>query len=191
MTCTVKRIVGWDQVLNIARTTVGKNDIDKEPSDKFKKQILISEHSPIRNLLFEVIWDEIPYFVAMHLRTHHIGFHSGEDDTVFVQTQRSDRTGVNRDKLSQDSPVVLRVIMNAHSIINISRVRLCKMASKETIYAWQEFLKGLSVIEPILWELCVPNCIYRSFCPEGDKSCGFVKSQAYQEMLEDYKKFTR
>lgn len=189
MECRVKKIVGWDQVLNTARTTVGKGDLNKEPSDSFKKQILISEHSPIRNLLFEVVWSDIPYWVAMHLIRHHIGFHSGEDDTFFVKTQRSDRTGIDRDDLPQNAPVIFRSVINAHSIINVSRVRLCRKAAKETIKAWSLFIEKLSEIEPLFAYFCQPNCVYRGFCPELDNTCKFAGTKKYREKLDQYHKF--
>lgn len=185
---SVERIVGWSHVLNSARTTVGKLDLNKEPSDSFKKQILISEHSPIRNLLFEVVWNDIYYWVAMHLARHHIGFHSGEDDTIFIKTQRSDRTNINRNNLPQDSPVSFRAVMNAHSIINISRVRLCKIAAKETREAWSLLIDEISKIEPMLSILCRRNCIYRGHCPES-QSCGFTKTSEFKTELDDYRAY--
>jgi hypothetical protein len=189
MTVKVERIVGWDKVLNDARATVGKSAINKEPSDLFKTRILISEHSPIRKLLFEVTWEGIPYWVAMHLRTHHMGFKSAEDDLYFVQTQRTDRTQRERDDLPQNAPVLLRAQINAQSLINVSRVRLCRLASIETRLAWEEMLKELSHIESMLSALCVPNCIYRGFCPEAE-SCMFFKTKKYEEELTEYRSYT-
>ena len=188
MKVTVERVVGWNRVLNSARTTIGKESTDKEPSDAFKLKLLVSEHSPIRNLMYEVNWLDIPYWVAMHLARHHIGFHSGEDDTIFIKTQRSDRTNVERDKLPQDAPVIFKAVINAHSIINVSRVRLCKVAARETVKAWSEFILELSKIEPMLAKLCKPNCIYRGMCPEP-QSCGYYKTRLYSKDLDEYKKY--
>jgi len=184
---TVERIVGWDKVLDNARITVGKKGLSKEPSDDFKKKILVSEHSPIRKLLYEVVWNEIPYWIAMHFRTHHLGFKSGEDDLYFAQTQRSDRTQKNRNELPQNTPVKLSVQTNAHSIINVSRVRLCKKAHKETVHEWRRFINELFKIEPVLAKLCQPNCIYRGFCPEI--TCKYISTKDYQEELYEYREF--
>ena len=175
--------------LDSARTTVGKDGLNKEPSESFKKDSLISEHSHIRNLTYEMIWDDIPYWTAMHFRTHHQGFKSGEDDLYFVQTQRTDRTQTDRDKLPQDAPVRLRVVMNAQSIINVSRVRLCHLTALETRGAWSGMLYELSNIEPHLTALCVPNCHYRNRCPEGSKCCGYNRTDKSKKELEWYKTF--
>ena len=189
MSVNIERIVGWEHVLDDARATVGKPEINKEPSDIFKAKILISEHSPIRKLLYEITWKSIPYWVAMHFRTHHMGFKSAEDDLYFVQTQRSDRTQHERDKLPQDAPVLLRAQMNAQSIINVSRVRLCHLTALETRLAWEEMLVELKRIDPVLFEVCVPNCIYRGFCPEA-QSCGFNKTSKYENDFSAYRSYT-
>jgi len=187
MTVTVKRLIDWALVLDSARTTVGKDDLNKEPSDEFKRKSLVCEHTPIRNLTYEIVWDDIPYWTAMHIRTHNIGIRSGEDDLFFIQTQRTDRTQIERDNLPQTAPVKLRAIMNAQSIINLSRVRLCLLASPETIKAWSGMLGELSRIEPMLALLCVPNCVYRGLCPEGAKCCGFNKTDNGKKVLSLYR----
>ena len=189
MKIQVERILGWDRVLNDARITAGKKDINKEPSEAFKKAILISEHSPIRKLMFEVTWEDIPYWVGMHLRTHHLGFKSGDDDLYFVQTQRSDRTQKERNKLPQDAPIKLRVILNAQTLINVSRVRLCRLASRETREAWKLLIDEIGLLEPELKRLCVPNCFYRGLCPEGVKSCGYNKTTNGKKYLQTYQRY--
>ena len=38
----------WKRVKNHCRTTVGKEFTENEPTEEFKKKLLISEHTPIR-----------------------------------------------------------------------------------------------------------------------------------------------
>ena len=54
MKIEIDRITSWQRVLNAARFTIGKEALDKEPSNKFKRSIIFSEHSPIRLLEFDV-----------------------------------------------------------------------------------------------------------------------------------------
>jgi thymidylate synthase ThyX len=75
---------------------------------------------------------------------------------------------------------------NAQAFINLSRVRLCSCASKETREAWKLVIEFLREVDPILAEKCVPNCIYRGRCPEGDKTCGYDMTQAFRDRLEEY-----
>ena len=191
MEVKIENLIGWNVALKDARTTVGKKDIKKEPSNHFKKNIIVNEHSPIRMLVYEIYITNIPYYVAMHLRTHHIGFKAAEDDIYFIQTSRSDRTQKDRDKISQTAPVDCRIIANAQSIINTSRVRLCSLADKGTLKAWRAVIRAISNVEPLLARVCQPNCIYRGFCPENKECCGFVETLRYANLLNKYRSFCK
>ena len=71
---------------------------------------------------------------------------------------------------------------NAQAFMNISRKRLCYgCASEETRFAWQLVINALKEIDPILAEKCVPECVYRGFCPEEDKCCGYVNAEGYKK----------
>lgn len=185
----LKRFGDWNRVLNNARFTVGKSDIDKEPSDKFKRRMLLAEHSPIRGLEYEVTWSDIKMWVTVHLVRHSIGC------TPYVNTQRIDRNNLlydgkqikSRDELGQGEPNNMRWSGNAQSIINVSRKRLCSKASAETRHAWKLFLSELKTIDPILVEKCVAECYYRGFCPE-DKCCGIVNKPDFADKLAEYRK---
>ena len=50
----------WQEVVDDCRTTVGKDSLGKEPSKKFKREVLISEHSPIRSISVKWKWVNIP-----------------------------------------------------------------------------------------------------------------------------------
>lgn len=183
-------VTSWKRVLNATRRTVGKKPLDKEPSDEFKRKLLLAEHSPIRLLEYDFGWEDIKQWVSVHLVRHHEGCEK------FVHTQRSDRRDLNedydvksRDELPQGALNDMDMTCNAQAFINISRKRLCNCASKDTRIAWEQVIKELSVIDPILAEKCVPECIYRGFCPEFDRCCGYVNTKQYQERLEKYRSY--
>ena len=170
----------WSSVLNSARTTVGKVAARKNPSSTWKKKILLAEHSPIRLLILNWKWSNLKSWVSVHFVRHKIGIEH------FVKTQRTDRTGIPRDRASQDTFVDHECVGNAQSIINISRKRLCTCASPETRIAWKEFLESLKDREPELYGVCVRECIYRGFCPELSP-CGYSRSKEYEEKLLVYR----
>jgi len=170
----------WRDIANSANTTINKEAGDKEISSAWKTKILYSEHSPIRQLVVKWKWHDLKSWVSTHLVRHKYGIEH------YVSTQRSDRTKVNRDSLTQDALVVHECHANAQAIINISKVRLCKQASIETRVAWQTFLDVLEVYEPELVSACVPTCIYRGFCPEF-KSCRFDKNWDFYNKLYNYR----
>lgn len=62
----------WEEVANRARTTVGKPELGKEPSDDFKKRILMAEHSPIRGLIYCFKITNIKSWLATHFARHHV-----------------------------------------------------------------------------------------------------------------------
>ena len=196
----------WIRVVNSARRTWGKKPINHEPSDKFKKKILLAEHSPIRLLEYDFTIEDLRQWVTVHLVRHHEGCEK------FVHTQRQDinsevevitkrlievlqqegllREGWReRDYMFQGEGNDMDMTCNAQAFINISRRRLCVgCASPETRKAWSLVIDALRDHDPILAEKCVPECLYRGFCPEFDRCCGYVNTEAYQKRLEEYRK---
>lgn len=170
MKTKIKKIaVDWTEIKNECRHTDNKEDTSKEATEKFVKQLLISEHSPIRLARIKWSWDGIKSWISVHFARHWLGWEK------WVSTQRTDRTGVNRDKSPQDTPVNMDVEANAQALINVSRYRLCNQASKET----REYVMDLksSIKENGQKEISnvmVPNCIYRMGCPEF-KCCGHIQ----------------
>lgn len=157
----------WEEVVNDCRATVGKKELGKEPSKEFKKSILISEHDPIRDIEIKFRWRGIPYWVAMHWKTH-----------VWrsrTNTQRNDRQAeYDRRKAPQDSPVDFTGDPNVQHLIDTMRKRLCMMASAETRTYAEDLKVTLREIEPEVSDVLVPNCVYRCGCPEPHE-CGFYR----------------
>lgn len=173
----------WIRVVNAARRTVGKPPIDHEPSNTFKRKILLAEHSPIRLLEYDFTWEDIKQWVTVHIVRHHEGCEK------FVHSQREDKRdlGIPRDELPQGSLNDMDMTCNAQAFINISRKRLCSKASKETRGAWKLVIEFLKEKDPILAEKCVPECVYRGFCPE-DPCCGYCNTENYQTALKEYRR---
>lgn len=155
----------WEEVVNDCRATVAKGELGKEPSTAFKKSILLAEHSPIRSLEVKFRWKNIPYWVAMHWKTHR-----WESRT---NTQRNDRqTEYDRGKAPQDAPVTFTGEANCQHLIDTWRKRLCFQASKETRQYAEDLKYVLYETQPELSDVLVPNCVYRCGCPEQN-TCGY------------------
>ena len=170
----------WADVKQSARTTIGKEGSGKYPNNKWKKTILHAEHSLIRKIKVAWKWENLKSWVSVHFVRHWLGI------LHFVTTQRSDRTGINRDESRQDTRVSHECEANAQALINISRKRLCTQASLETRKAWEEVKEQVSNIDPILGSVMVKECIYRGFCPEF-KSCGYCDTEQFKKDLEEYR----
>ena len=116
----------------------------------------------------------MPHWVTVHWARHKW--------EKFIQTQRTDRTGIDRTKLPQDEPQNFTGEANAQHLIDTMRKRLCYMASSETrIYA-EDFKTVLHEHQPEVSDVLVPNCIYRCGCPEMTP-CGW-----YDKMVVKYPK---
>ena len=122
----------WKRALNAARKTVGKEPLDKEPSDKWKDSILYAEHSPIRLVEYRISFKRIKVWIINHFVRHWLGF------IPFVHSQRDDRRKLDipRDELPQGIENDADFVANAQALINVSRKRLCNCAHRETRDAW-------------------------------------------------------
>lgn len=202
---TITQDTKWIRALNAARKTVGKESkpLDYEPSDKWKRAAIMAEHSPIKLVEYCISFKDLRQWVGVHLLRH-------EHVIPQIHTQRGDRRDIikeypyiqkaleelaneikananPRDFVRQGELNDQDFYVNAQTLINISRRRLCHTASKETMEAWKLVVKALKEnVDPIIADFLVPNCIYRGFCPEV-KSCGFYKTEKYKEDLNNYR----
>ena len=177
----------WEEVVNDCRATVKKPPLGKEPSAEFKRRILMAEHSPIRDITVKFRWKNIPYWVAMHWKTHHWESR--------VNSQRNDRQKeYDRTKAPQDVPVDFIGDANVQNLIDTWRKRLCRQASPETRAYAEDFKEALREQEPEAASVLVPNCVYRGFCPEMN-SCGwwnvFAASLTRDELLDGQQRYAK
>lgn len=176
-------MTGWEWAKRAALKTVGLKPKSPQPTNQWKADMLLAEHSPIRAVTYYISINNIRQWVTTHLVRHWLGF------IPFVHTQREDRRvlDVRRDDLPQGALNDMDIIANAQALINISRKRLCNCASKETREAWQMVADAIRGVDPVMADKMVPNCIYRGFCPEGNKCCGFSKTKQFRKQLDEYR----
>lgn len=197
----VEVISGWSIALDAARRTVGKAPLRKEPSRDFKIRSLFAEHSQIKLVTYLISFKDLRQWVGVHLLRH-------RDVLPFIHSQRVDRREDieviteqylsivsedlknspefnRRDYLPQGAPNDQDFYVNAQTLINISRKRLCHCASKETRQAWEAVREALKDLDPEVASAMVPNCIYRGRCPEV-KTCGYYLTNKFREELDNY-----
>lgn len=201
MEVTVTQDTSWNRALNAARKTWGKNKIEKEPSEEWKKMALMAEHSPIKLVEYTISFKDLRQWVGVHLLRHPFVL-------PFIHTQRVDKRELDeyvdkvmsilsdevkndpsfnkRDYLFQGQTNDQDFVVNAQTLINISRKRLCTCASKETRDAWKAVQDAIREFDPVMASFMVPNCVYRGFCPEKD-SCGYWKTKKFNKDVNDYR----
>ena len=164
----------WKLVKNHCRVTDNKDFTDKEPSKEWCKKMIITEHSPIRTLLFDVTWRDMPYWVHAELARHKW--------EKFISTQRDDRVNSDtpRGQKPQDTPVRFDGFANPQNLIDMARKRLCFCATPEArgyIVSLKFELKDSGYEE--VADAMVPHCVYRCGCPEAfNKACNFFNTFA-------------
>lgn len=171
----------WMEVKRRALVTAGLSPITP-PTSVWKHDILKARHSPIRYLRYSFLFKEIPYWVAMHLRTHVHDCPHGDEFDPYIKSQRDDRQHeYARGKAPQDQPVNMIIDMSAEQLMVMANKRLCHTASPET----QEVVRRMCDLAldhtPEFEGLFVPNCIYLRHCPEM-KCCGYIygKKKAHE-----------
>lgn len=159
----------WKRVKNHCRTTDNKDFTENDPTDTFKKKLLISEHSPIRLLEFDWSWKGIYYWLSTEWSRHKF--------EKFISTQRDDRSDneIPRGKKPQDSLVNFDGYANIQNLIDAWRKRLCRKATSEARELAEDFKIELHKTHPLEADILVPNCIYRWGCPEF-QMCGHMQT---------------
>lgn len=156
----------WERCRLLALNTVGKKRALSKITDKWKRQILKAQHSPIRTLMFTVRMT-IPYFSSVHFVRHKIGVEH------YVQSQRNDRqSNYDRALAPQNSMVSHIMDINAEQLILMSHRRLCGQAEATTRYIMAKLCHEVLKRNPEFEGLLVPTCEYLHECPEFS-SCGY------------------
>lgn len=179
---TVSPILGKDLELanESASITIGGVPVNAPASSWYR-----SEHSPIYNIEYKVIFHNIPAYVAAHFRTHNTGA------VQMMESSRSDilaKRGKNPDSKGRERRLKHIITANASWFISVAKKRLCLVADRETV-KWMKALRNeVAKVDPELAKFMVVNCVYRNgLCPEP-KCCGYVKSSVFRAELAEYQK---
>lgn len=174
------------------------------------RKMYACEHSPCRTQIFWIRLYDIPLFCSTQLLRHHVG------SQPFQLTCRKDRNGGNnhfQEKIGQvidlinrghnkEAIVILNwleenadrytkvnlgIFLNAQSLINMAKDRLCSDASAETREIFKAIKAEIEKVDPDLAQFLVPRCIYRGGICNSLKPCGFNKTEMFQKQLNQYK----
>lgn len=196
----IEQMVGWDWCKRLFLRTINKKPKTPMPTREQKLQWLMSEHSPIKVVQWCIDVDDLMQWVGVHLLRHPFLL-------PFIASQRGDKTKDKEAVLALIRQEILDApefndaewrnyrlqgsennhsfVVNAQTLINMSRKRLCRCASAETRAVWEGVKAYLAQIDPEMAAVMQPNCIYRGGCPEME-CCGYVLSKKYAEERAKY-----
>lgn len=162
----------WHLAETIARATMGLAPKDTPPAESWKRRILAARHSPIRELKFVFLLENVPYWVSVHLCRH-------THAQPYVLSQRNDRQSkYDRRKAPQGSPVSMYWSTNAEELMVVANKRLCMKASTETRLLVAEMCRIVEQACPEFAGNLIPMCEYHGGvchemqpCPKGETVC--------------------
>ena len=127
------RLVGPEYITGALRATTGKDMYKVSlPKPETWERLVRSAHgvphSPLRVVQYRFYIEDIPSWVTVHFVRHHVGVQ------FYIKSQRDDRnkSDTPRSKKPQGELINMMFDINANSLINMAKARLCNQAAKET-----------------------------------------------------------
>lgn len=94
-----------------------------------------------------------------------------------------------KDNADRYTPVNLGLCLNAQSLIDMSKLRLCTgCAHAETVQAFRALKAEISTVDPDLAQMMVRKCVYRNGLCGEPRCCGFNHTPAFTQELTEYLK---
>ena len=84
------------------------------------------------------------------------------------------------------TPVNLAILVNAQSLIDMAKLRLCNQASKETRIIFNAIKEKIREVDPALANMMVPKCVYRGGICSEPHCCGHILTPDFVNELKDY-----
>lgn len=84
------------------------------------------------------------------------------------------------------TPVNLGLLLNAQSLIDMAKLRLCLQAAPETRKVFNDLRAEIAKVDPELASMMVRKCVYRGgLCGEA-RCCGFNQTDEFKFEMRDY-----
>lgn len=84
------------------------------------------------------------------------------------------------------TPVNLGLLINAQSLIDMAKLRICLQASKETREFFLALREKIREIDPELASVMVRKCVYRGGLCGETRCCGFNKTEDFVNEMRAY-----
>lgn len=113
---------------------------------------------------------------------------NGSDDVEFEKLYEDIQDDLEDLKTGADrlTPVNLGLLVNAQSLIDMAKLRLCLQSHKTTIAVFQELKDEVARVDPDLAAMMVVKCVYRNGLCGEPKCCGYNKTKAFNKELAEY-----
>lgn len=110
-----------------------------------------------------------------------INNHQSEADAIYEELEWL------KNNADRETPVNLSLCINAQSLIDMAKLRLCTgCASPGTVIVFQAIKDEISKIDPDLASVMVRKCVYRGGICGEPRCCGFNGTHKFREELSRY-----
>lgn len=92
-----------------------------------------------------------------------------------------------KENADRQTPVTLGLCVNAQSLIDMAKMRLCNCAHRNTIEVFTAIKEKIAEIDPALASMMVRKCVYRNGLCGEPRCCGFNATPAFTEELHRYR----
>lgn len=92
-----------------------------------------------------------------------------------------------KDNADRQTPVNLGLCINAQSLLDMAKLRLCTgCAHAETVKVFKAIKEEINKVDPALASMMVRKCVYRNGLCGEPRCCGFNCSDAFTKELQAY-----
>lgn len=91
-----------------------------------------------------------------------------------------------KENSDRETPVNLSLCINAQSLIDMAKLRLCMQASQGTREVFSEIKNQIAKIDPELASVMVRKCVYRNGLCGEMRCCGFNSTSAFETEAKGY-----
>ncbi len=110
-----------------------------------------------------------------------IGNHQHEADSIYEELEWL------KNNADRETPVNLSLCINAQSLIDMAKLRLCTgCASPGTVTVFQAIKNEISKIDSDLASMMMRKCVYRNGLCGESRCCGFNHTEAFKAELQEY-----
>lgn len=110
-----------------------------------------------------------------------IGSYQHEMDAIYEELEWL------KNNADRETPVNLGLCINAQSLIDMAKLRLCTgCASPGTVTVFQAIKDEISKIDPDLASVMVRKCVYRGGICGEPRCCGFNNTPAFKSEMKAY-----
>lgn len=108
------------------------------------------------------------------------------DYADFVISEIQDELTYLQKSSDRYTPVNLGLFVNAQSLIDMAKLRLCKQAHAETIEVFQAIKSEVAKVDSELAAMMVRKCVYRNGLCGESRCCGFNNTSVFKKELSEY-----